>query len=354
MLDRGADLSWLSQYPTEAEVCFPPLSALEVVSSKVQASVLVVSMRPSLCTRPGALPWLDRINAAERQRVEGALDGIGAALSATVTRLTGLSSRVWHTPVGEPPEAAVAALSQGTNDATMRIRLLDDDNCAPWMAFDAFIDVDVTSYSDDGDRRALHDSLSDVLGAAVEVLDTMAHGEMLQTKSQRERFGAFEATPAYWVRHFLAVLYSYVQRGVRDAITISAVAEMKRYSTPPAAVLKILTATLVLLAEHKGVGVLPPFDKNKLNDWKGVRSLIHALEPEAIVRTILHFHPAGVTSKLWARVNSLLEKATLREAMRSSAPLAALYRWIKCARLLSQPALLEQDLASRAATPVEP
>ena len=29
---RGADLSWLSQYPGEAEICFPPLTGLEVAS----------------------------------------------------------------------------------------------------------------------------------------------------------------------------------------------------------------------------------------------------------------------------------------------------------------------------------
>lgn len=28
MTDRGAEISWLSQYPAEAEVCFPPLTAV--------------------------------------------------------------------------------------------------------------------------------------------------------------------------------------------------------------------------------------------------------------------------------------------------------------------------------------
>ena len=33
MVDRGADLSWLSQYPHEKEICFPPLTGLEVCQS---------------------------------------------------------------------------------------------------------------------------------------------------------------------------------------------------------------------------------------------------------------------------------------------------------------------------------
>merc|ERR1719346_2804 len=45
MVDRGADLSWLSQYPHEAEICFGPLTGLEVLSTRVQKSALVVDVR---------------------------------------------------------------------------------------------------------------------------------------------------------------------------------------------------------------------------------------------------------------------------------------------------------------------
>ena len=31
MVDRGADLSWLSQYPGEKEVLFAPLTGMEVI-----------------------------------------------------------------------------------------------------------------------------------------------------------------------------------------------------------------------------------------------------------------------------------------------------------------------------------
>uniref|UniRef100_A0A7S3AUF5 Mono(ADP-ribosyl)transferase n=1 Tax=Haptolina ericina TaxID=156174 RepID=A0A7S3AUF5_9EUKA len=47
-VDRGADLSWLSQYPHEKEITFPPLTTLEVKSKQVDGSVLVVNLVPRL------------------------------------------------------------------------------------------------------------------------------------------------------------------------------------------------------------------------------------------------------------------------------------------------------------------
>ncbi|KAL1521377.1 hypothetical protein AB1Y20_021043 [Prymnesium parvum] len=48
VISRGADLSWLSQYPGEAEVCFPPLTALEVRSVRVEDSILIIQMNPTV------------------------------------------------------------------------------------------------------------------------------------------------------------------------------------------------------------------------------------------------------------------------------------------------------------------
>lgn len=45
MIDRGADLSRLSQYPEEREICFPPLTGMEVIDTRVEGSVLVVQVR---------------------------------------------------------------------------------------------------------------------------------------------------------------------------------------------------------------------------------------------------------------------------------------------------------------------
>lgn len=48
MVDRGADVSWLSQYPHEKEVLYPPLLGVEVLSTSVDGSTLIVSARLSL------------------------------------------------------------------------------------------------------------------------------------------------------------------------------------------------------------------------------------------------------------------------------------------------------------------
>lgn len=48
MIARGADISFISQYPHEKEVLFNPLTGLEVKSTRVEGSVLVISVAPSI------------------------------------------------------------------------------------------------------------------------------------------------------------------------------------------------------------------------------------------------------------------------------------------------------------------
>jgi len=45
MVDRGADIGWLSQYPHEMEILFAPLTGLEIHSISVDGSVLVPEIR---------------------------------------------------------------------------------------------------------------------------------------------------------------------------------------------------------------------------------------------------------------------------------------------------------------------
>ena len=45
MVDRGADVSWLSQYPGECEILFAPLTGLEVTGKRVERGVLVIKVR---------------------------------------------------------------------------------------------------------------------------------------------------------------------------------------------------------------------------------------------------------------------------------------------------------------------
>ena len=48
MIDRGADLSWLSQYPHEAELLFSPLTGCEIIDLDVEGALLVAKVRLSV------------------------------------------------------------------------------------------------------------------------------------------------------------------------------------------------------------------------------------------------------------------------------------------------------------------
>merc|ERR1712194_553049 len=48
MVDRGADLFWLSQYPHEREICLSALTGLEVQGTQVESSILLVDVRLSV------------------------------------------------------------------------------------------------------------------------------------------------------------------------------------------------------------------------------------------------------------------------------------------------------------------
>ena len=50
MVDRGADLTDISQYPEEREILFPPLTALQVVGRRVSHKALIIDVRPTVNT----------------------------------------------------------------------------------------------------------------------------------------------------------------------------------------------------------------------------------------------------------------------------------------------------------------
>jgi len=67
-VDRGADLSWLSIYPEEAEFLFPPLTALEISSTRIEGPCLVLVARPSV--NPSIVPIEDVVSRREKLLVE--------------------------------------------------------------------------------------------------------------------------------------------------------------------------------------------------------------------------------------------------------------------------------------------
>ena len=48
MVDRGASIEWLSQYPHEREILFGPLTGLEVMGTRIEGSVVVLEVRLSV------------------------------------------------------------------------------------------------------------------------------------------------------------------------------------------------------------------------------------------------------------------------------------------------------------------
>eukprot|EP00808_Paulinella_micropora_P005493 g9109.t1 len=72
LVDRGADLSWVSQYPHEREICFPPLCALEVTGTRVEDQVLVAAMRPNVNMK--ALT-IEKVVARRKQMVAEMCEG---------------------------------------------------------------------------------------------------------------------------------------------------------------------------------------------------------------------------------------------------------------------------------------
>ena len=73
MIDRGADIYWLSQYPHERECLLPPLTGIEVIGSEVQEDKLVIHSRLSLNL---AADTLDQVLSRRRKMLMDMARGI--------------------------------------------------------------------------------------------------------------------------------------------------------------------------------------------------------------------------------------------------------------------------------------
>ena len=70
LVDRGASITWLSQYPHEEETLFAPLAGLQVVSTQIERTVLVVSVRNVAVAWQAASPAIEVKGAVVRHELE--------------------------------------------------------------------------------------------------------------------------------------------------------------------------------------------------------------------------------------------------------------------------------------------
>jgi len=89
MVDRGADLSWLSQYPHEKEVLLPPLTGLEALETRVSSGMLVIEARLSLNM---AAHTLEQVLSRRRKMLMDMRDGIALELRDGLDSKLGLYS----------------------------------------------------------------------------------------------------------------------------------------------------------------------------------------------------------------------------------------------------------------------
>ena len=83
MVDRGADLSWLSQYPHEKEILFGPLTGLEMRSARVDGSLLLFDMKLSINL---SAQTIEAVTGRRRVLVDQMSKGIKVELSAELLR----------------------------------------------------------------------------------------------------------------------------------------------------------------------------------------------------------------------------------------------------------------------------
>ena len=104
MIDRGAELGWISQYPHEAECLFAPLTGIEVQSTRVDNSILVVEERLSVNLNALTIEQVRHavavgpvICAMHGQLACGVAQAVRVSLHATLGRWCPNDARLWKT-----------------------------------------------------------------------------------------------------------------------------------------------------------------------------------------------------------------------------------------------------------------
>ena len=93
MVARGADVSWLSMYPSEEEVLFSPLTAMEVQNKRVVGSILVVELTPGAA--PSALMEKSIEEKEEDARLKRERDEIEARERKAAVDLVAVRRAQW-------------------------------------------------------------------------------------------------------------------------------------------------------------------------------------------------------------------------------------------------------------------
>ena len=119
MVARGADISWMSMYPAEDEVLFPPLCACEVKGSRIEGSIVVVELVPGIA--PSALkePSLEdqeanalaeqQKRAAEAAKLKRAIDEAANARARWLNQVSNLKVSVAEAARRAAERAAIKA-----------------------------------------------------------------------------------------------------------------------------------------------------------------------------------------------------------------------------------------------------
>ena len=249
-----------------------------------------------------------------------ALAAVGDTVAGAVKYLTGCPATVQHTPLGNKKAFLPPVLQAGIS----RVALVPKETRTRDAILDVCLDIDLVNAGDTkSEREAVVAQLSDVLSVATEIIDGLAHAELAINPDEEQ------AEAEYWARLFFDRLFPIVDADMRAMVNVEKLAEIKRYRQPPEAVAKILTAAVILLEGAPGRGALPKLNHDALSSWTGTGGLRNALDAHAILKALSDFDLTAVTTARWKKVKNALGDVTTREAMMSSAPLAALFRWMK-------------------------
>ena len=138
MASRGADLSWLSQYPHEKECTFPPLTVLEHIKTSVEGTVTIVELRPVVSSAAeveamGTMPVADASalfdafdadgsSAIDREEFENFVAALATGGQTADEALRTLAAAVANGSQGLPtPNATRAPSVSRTNNSRLSV-----------------------------------------------------------------------------------------------------------------------------------------------------------------------------------------------------------------------------------------